>query len=60
MAVKVNAYLSDVTRFAEYNEIYKEVLCLCRPVRGPPGETSSSAFSVEVDRIAALPDAAQP
>ena len=55
--VKVNAYLSDVTRFGEYNAIYKEFF----PTE-PPARTTVGAgligIQVEIDCIAALPDQA--
>ena len=59
MAVKVNAYLSDVTRFAEYNEIYKEFFASAAPARTTVG-SQLIGILVEIVCIAALPDAAQP
>lgn len=53
--VKVNAYLSDLTRFAEYNLIYKEFF----PVE-PPARTTIGCqlygIHVEIDCVAVLPD----
>ena len=52
--VKVNAYLSDVTRFREFNDIYREVF-----PHEPPARTTVACqllgMLVEVDCIAALP-----
>jgi 2-iminobutanoate/2-iminopropanoate deaminase len=51
--VKVNAYVTDLTRFAEFNEAYKEFFR-----HDPPARTTVAAsllgFLVEVDCIAAL------
>jgi 2-iminobutanoate/2-iminopropanoate deaminase len=51
--VKVNTYLSDVTRFREYNEIYKEFFA-----EGPPARTTVGCqlvgIQVEIDCIAVL------
>jgi 2-iminobutanoate/2-iminopropanoate deaminase len=51
--VKVNTYLSDVTRFREYNEIYKEFF-----PEGPPARTTVGCqlvgIQVEIDCIAVL------
>jgi 2-iminobutanoate/2-iminopropanoate deaminase len=53
--VKVNAYVTDLTRFAEFNEVYKEFFS-----DDPPARTTVAVgllvFLVEVDCIAALPD----
>ena len=52
--VKVNTYLSDVTRFREYNEIYKEFF-----VSDPPARTTVGSqlfgIQVEIDCVAVLP-----
>jgi 2-iminobutanoate/2-iminopropanoate deaminase len=52
--VKVNAYLTDLTRFAEFNELYREFFS-----SDPPARTTVAAgllgILVEVDCIAALP-----
>jgi len=52
--VKVNAYLSDVTRFQEYNAIYKEFF-----VDSPPARTTVGSqlvgILVEIDCVAVLP-----
>ena len=51
--VKVNAYVTDLTRFAEFNEVYKEFFR-----QDPPARTTVAAallgILVEVDCIAAL------
>jgi 2-iminobutanoate/2-iminopropanoate deaminase len=53
--VKVNAYLSDVTRFQEYNAIYKEFF-----ISDPPARTTIGCqlvgIQVEIDCVAVLPD----
>ena len=51
--VKVNAYVTDLTRFAEFNEVYKEFF-----QNDPPARTTVASgllgFLVEIDCIAAL------
>ena len=51
--VKVNAYVTDLTRFAEFNEVYKEFF-----QDDPPARTTVGAallgILVEVDCIATL------
>ena len=51
--VKVNAYVTDLTRFAEFNEVYKEYFD-----NGPPARTTIAAallgMLVEVDCIAVI------
>jgi 2-iminobutanoate/2-iminopropanoate deaminase len=53
--VKVNAYLSDVTRFREYNALYKEFF-----TNDPPARTTIGCqlvgIQVEIDCVAVLPD----
>ena len=53
--VKVNTYLSDVTRFGEYNEIYREFF-----PENPPARTTVGGqlvgIQVEIDCVAILPD----
>lgn len=53
--VKVNTYLSDVTRFQEYNEIYREFF-----MQDPPARTTIGCqlvgILVEIDCVAVLPD----
>ncbi|MGH7119459.1 MAG: RidA family protein [Acetobacteraceae bacterium] len=53
--VKVNAYLGEAARFAEYNEIYKEFFA-----EGPPARTTIGCKllvgQVEIDCIALLPE----
>ena len=53
--VKVNAYVTDLTRFKEFNEVYKEFFRQDLPARTTVG-TSLLGFLVEVDCIAALPE----
>ena len=53
--VKVNAYVTDLTRFAEFNEVYKEFFSHDPPARTTVG-TSLLGFLVEVDCIAAVLD----
>jgi 2-iminobutanoate/2-iminopropanoate deaminase len=52
--VKVNAYVTDLTRFAEFNEVYSEFF-----TSDPPARTTVAAsllgFLVEVDCIAVVP-----
>lgn len=52
--VKVNAYLSDVARFAEFNEIYKEFFSADPPARTTIG-CQLVGIQVEIDCIALLP-----
>ncbi len=51
--VKVNAYVTDLTRFAEFNEVYKEFFR-----NNPPARTTVAAallgILVEVDCIATV------
>jgi 2-iminobutanoate/2-iminopropanoate deaminase len=51
--VKVNAYVTDLTRFSEFNEVYKEFFR-----NDPPARTTVAAallgILVEVDCIAAV------
>jgi 2-iminobutanoate/2-iminopropanoate deaminase len=53
--VKVNAYVTDLTRFAQFNEVYEEFFG-----QDPPARTTVAAgllgFLVEVDCIAVLPE----
>src|SRR5918911_4949755 len=51
--VKVNAYVTDLTRFSEFNEVYREFFQQDPPARTTVG-TSLLGFLVEVDCIAAL------
>ena len=53
--VKVNAYVTDLTRFAEFNEVYKEFFRHEPPARTTVA-TSLLGFLVEIDCIAAIPD----
>ena len=52
--VKVNAYLSDITRFQEYNSIYKEFFPSEPPARTTIG-CQLVGIQVEIDCVAALP-----
>ncbi|WP_207459263.1 Rid family detoxifying hydrolase [Azospirillum sp. SYSU D00513] len=55
--VKVNSYLSDLGRFKEYNEIYKEFFPSAPPARTTIG-CALNAIQVEIDCVAVLPSAA--
>jgi 2-iminobutanoate/2-iminopropanoate deaminase len=54
--VKVNAYVTDLTRFQEFNEVYGEFF-----QQGPPARTTVGSsllgFLVEVDCIASIEEA---
>jgi 2-iminobutanoate/2-iminopropanoate deaminase len=52
--VKINAYLSDLTRFPEYNTIYKEFFPTEPPARTTIG-CQLYSIQVEIDCVAALP-----
>lgn len=52
--VKVNTYLTDTTRFREYNEIYREFFPHEPPARTTVG-CQLVGILVEIDCIAALP-----
>jgi 2-iminobutanoate/2-iminopropanoate deaminase len=54
--VKVNAYVTDLTWFQEFNEVYKEFFTHDPPARTTVG-TSLLGFLVEIDCIAAVPEA---
>jgi 2-iminobutanoate/2-iminopropanoate deaminase len=51
--VKVNAYVTDLTRFAEFNEVYKEFFRTDPPARTTVA-TSLLGILVEVDCVATL------
>ena len=51
--VKVNAYVTDLTRFAEFNEVYKEFFENDPPARTTVG-TNLLGMQVEVDCIAVV------
>jgi 2-iminobutanoate/2-iminopropanoate deaminase len=51
--VKVNAYVTDLTRFAEFNEVYKEFFQDDPPARTTVA-TALLGILVEVDCIAAI------
>lgn len=51
--VKVNAYLTDLTRFAEFNDVYKEFFQNDPPARTTVA-TALLGILVEVDCIAAI------
>ncbi len=53
--VKVNAYVTDLTRFQEFNEVYSEFFSNDPPARTTVG-TSLLGFLVEVDCVASLED----
>jgi 2-iminobutanoate/2-iminopropanoate deaminase len=53
--VKVNAYVTDLTRFSEFNEVYKEFFQHDPPARTTVA-TALLGMLVEVDCIAALPE----
>jgi 2-iminobutanoate/2-iminopropanoate deaminase len=54
--VKVNAYVTDLTRFQEFNEVYGEFFQHDPPARTTVG-ASLLGFLVEVDCIARLKEA---
>lgn len=54
--VKVNAYVTDLTRFGEFNEVYAEFFQHEPPARTTVG-VSLLGFLVEVDCIATLKEA---
>ena len=54
--VKVNAFVTDLTRFQEFNEVYGEFFQHDPPARTTVG-TSLLGFLVEVDCIARLKEA---
>jgi len=54
--VKVNAFVTDLTRFQEFNEVYGEFFQHDHPARTTVG-TSLLGFLVEVDCIARLKEA---
>ena len=54
--VKVNAYVTDLTRFSEFNEVYREFFQQDPPARTTVG-ASLLGFLVEVDCVATLEEA---
>ena len=52
--VKINAYLADLTRFKEYNEVYTEFFKTKAPARTTIG-CQLHGIHVEIDCVAALP-----
>ncbi len=54
--VKVNAYVTDLTRFREFNEVYGEFFQQDPPARTTVG-ASLLGFLVEVDCIASIEEA---
>ena len=54
--VKVNAYVTDLTRFQEFNEVYEEFFQQDSPARTTVG-ASLLGFLVEVDCVASLEEA---
>ena len=53
--VKINTYLSDLTRFPEYNTIYKEFFPTEPPARTTIG-CQLYGIQVEINGVAVLPD----
>jgi len=53
--VNVNAYLTDLTRFPEYNEVYKEFFPSDPPARTTIG-CQLYGIQVEINCVAVLPD----
>lgn len=53
--VKIGVYLSDLTRFAEFNEVYKRFFPDSPPARTTIG-CQLLGILVEIDAIAALPE----
>jgi 2-iminobutanoate/2-iminopropanoate deaminase len=53
--VKVNAYLTDLTRFPEYNEVYKEFFPSDPPARTTIG-CQLYGIQVEINCVAVLPE----
>jgi 2-iminobutanoate/2-iminopropanoate deaminase len=53
--VKVNAYVTDLTRFAQFNEVYQEFFSHDPPARTTVA-TGLLGMLVEVDCVAALPE----
>jgi 2-iminobutanoate/2-iminopropanoate deaminase len=54
--VKVNAYVTDLTRFGEFNEVYGEFFQHDPPARTTVG-SSLLGFLVEVDCVASIEEA---
>jgi 2-iminobutanoate/2-iminopropanoate deaminase len=54
--VKVNAYVTDLTRFQEFNEVYREFFQQDPPARTTVG-ASLLGFLVEVDCVASIEEA---
>jgi 2-iminobutanoate/2-iminopropanoate deaminase len=52
--IKVNAYLTDPTRFSDFNEVYQEFFGQNPPVRTTV-QTGLIKILVEIDCIAVLP-----
>lgn len=52
--VKINAYLADLARFGEYNEIYREYFPSEPPARTTIG-CALNGIQIEIDCIACLP-----
>jgi 2-iminobutanoate/2-iminopropanoate deaminase len=52
--VKVNAYLTDLTRFADFNEVYREFFPSNPPARTTV-DTGLLGILVEIDCIAVIP-----
>lgn len=52
--VKVGAYLADLARFADYNEVYETFFPSSRPARTTVG-CQLNGIQVEIDVVAVLP-----
>ena len=56
-ALKVNAYLSDMTDFAAFNQIYTRFFCGAPPpARTTIGVSFAGEIAFEIDAIAFVPD----
>ena len=53
--VKVNAFLADMTLFAEYDAVYRTYFPEPRPARSSVG-AGLGRFLVEIEAVAVLPD----
>lgn len=54
--VKVEAYLADLSLFAQYNEVYREYFPSEQPARTTTGADLLMSISIEIDCIAVLPE----
>jgi len=53
--VKINAYLADVTRFREFDNVYREFFAELPPARTTVG-AQLIGIQVEIDCVAVLPE----